>query len=241
MKPWTPCSEKSRNSRSIIGSVISPFQTKNGSVLNSAGGLGNKVFKRTRESTVSGDARDAKNKPRTSVFLIGISSSYAETAMLSDTKVPAPQVCGCEAVDSAGVPLFNRSRDGSPEGNAKEHRSRRWLVRLNGFPEPHQISIVMLDIGAFGQHHRNMPECLAEFADPIRVPRVGRRRLKAQQFHFAVVVRVVIRRDLDSILAQWPSANPPQNGRRTVPCGRGAQRQRSPHKLRKSIHSQQHS
>src|SRR5664279_1062240 len=75
MKPWTPCSEKSFNSRSIIASVISPFQTKNGRVLNSASGLGNNVLRRARESTVvAAEAADKTTIVTTRHFLISTDS-----------------------------------------------------------------------------------------------------------------------------------------------------------------------
>src|ERR1035437_3754173 len=75
MKPWTPCSEKSFNSRSIIASVISPFQTKNGRVLNSAGGFGNNVLRRARESTVvAAEAADKNINVTTRHFLISTGS-----------------------------------------------------------------------------------------------------------------------------------------------------------------------
>src|ERR1035438_6122017 len=77
MKPWTPCSEKSFNSRSIIASVISPFQTKNGRVLNSAGGFGNNVLRRARESTVvAAEAADKNISVTTRHFLISRSEEH---------------------------------------------------------------------------------------------------------------------------------------------------------------------
>src|ERR1017187_1194201 len=88
-----PCSEKSFSSRSITDSVTSPFQTKNGRVLNSAGGLGNSVLRRAtvdslarlgnsvlrraRESTVAVVATDTKISARTKLFLIEVSLSHA--------------------------------------------------------------------------------------------------------------------------------------------------------------------
>src|ERR1039458_1249857 len=75
MKPWTPCSEKSFNSRSIVALVISPFQTKNGRVLNSAGGFGNNVLRRARESTVvAAEAADKNISVTTRHFLISTGS-----------------------------------------------------------------------------------------------------------------------------------------------------------------------
>src|SRR4051812_35666191 len=72
MSERTPWEEKSRSSRSIMVSEISPFQTKKGAVLNSAGGVGKSCLRREMDSTVALAAEKAISIARSMVFFIGV-------------------------------------------------------------------------------------------------------------------------------------------------------------------------
>src|ERR1035441_3623652 len=77
---------------------MSPFQTKNGAVLNSAGGFGNNVRRPARESTVAAVAANTNNNAKITLFLIDCSLSSAQQTRTVPTPSSAPSFSILEAI-----------------------------------------------------------------------------------------------------------------------------------------------
>src|SRR5260370_40105423 len=77
--------------------------------------------------------------------------------------------------------------------------------------------------------------------DPAFVPGIWRAGFKAQHFHLAVVLRLIIGWQLPSLGHERPAADSAENRRRMMAARRGADADASSQTLRQTIHSQRDS
>src|ERR1039458_3994772 len=71
-----------------------------------------------------------------------------------------------------------------------------------------------------GSHYWNLSQPVAQLFHPMIAPRIRRTRIESQNFHLALVLRVVVRRQFSSAVFERAAPNPAEDRGGTVSLGR---------------------